>query len=222
MGGDEWIVVDGSHKQATRDHTHIYYLRALVRCFAAFMLGVWCVDDGLLSGVTLFCLPLTREGRYDDRLPGVGSRPACCVLLKSPWLLQCLALKTLDVFCKDHGSERYLHVNTHGGSIPMMNGFAEHFRLVSPPLQSKKAEISRAGFFLDRRTCLCQICVKCFLRLQKGDVDSDAGGEDDDFGDEVRSDDEEEVGNDDANEGGGTLHQVSCIVGGLIVATHRR
>lgn len=44
--------------------------------------------------------------------------------------------------------------------------------------------------------------------LQKRDVDSDAGGEDDDFGDEVRSDDEEEVGNDDANEGGGTLHQV--------------
>eukprot|EP00904_Undaria_pinnatifida_P013894 jgi/Undpi1/9635/HiC_scaffold_27.g12091.m1 len=43
--------------------------------------------------------------------------------------------------------------------------------------------------------------------LEKGDVDSDAGGEDDDFGDEVRSDDEEEVGNDDANEGGGTLHQ---------------
>lgn len=39
-------------------------------------------------------------------------------------------------------------------------------------------------------------------------MDSDAGGEDDDFGDEVRSDDEEEVGNDDANEGGGTLHQV--------------
>lgn len=44
--------------------------------------------------------------------------------------------------------------------------------------------------------------------LQKGEVDSDAGGEDDDFGDEVRSDDEEEVGNDDANQGGGTLHQV--------------
>lgn len=39
-------------------------------------------------------------------------------------------------------------------------------------------------------------------------MDSDAGGEDDDFGDEIRSDDEEEVGNDDANEGGGTLHQV--------------
>lgn len=49
-----------------------------------------------------------------------------------------------------------------------------------------------------------------FPFFQKGDadVDSDAGGEDDDFGDEVRSDDEEEVGNDDANEGGGTLHQV--------------
>ncbi|CBN74596.1 hypothetical protein Esi_0030_0136 [Ectocarpus siliculosus] len=43
--------------------------------------------------------------------------------------------------------------------------------------------------------------------IEKGEVDSDAGGEDDDFGDEVRSDDEEEVGNDDANEGGGTLHQ---------------
>ena len=42
-------------------------------------------------------------------------------------------------------------------------------------------------------------------------MDSDAGGEDDDFGDEVRSDDEEEVGNDDANEGGGTLHQVSHL-----------
>lgn len=48
--------------------------------------------------------------------------------------------------------------------------------------------------------------------LQKGDVDSDAGGEDDDFGDEIRSDDEEEVGNDDANEGGGTLHQVRAII----------
>lgn len=44
-------------------------------------------------------------------------------------------------------------------------------------------------------------------------MDSDAGGEDDDFGDEIRSDDEEEVGNDDANEGGGTLHQVTnCLV----------
>lgn len=42
-------------------------------------------------------------------------------------------------------------------------------------------------------------------------MDSDAGGEDDDFGDEVRSDDEEEVGNDDANEGGGTLHQVNLF-----------
>lgn len=37
---------------------------------------------------------------------------------------------------------------------------------------------------------------------------SDAGGEDDDFGEEVRSDDEEEIGNDDANADGGTLHQV--------------
>ncbi|CAN0406504.1 unnamed protein product, partial [Discosporangium mesarthrocarpum] len=36
--------------------------------------------------------------------------------------------------------------------------------------------------------------------------DNDAGGQDDDFGDEVRSDDEE-VANDDANEGGGTLHE---------------
>ena len=54
-------------------------------------------------------------------------------------------------------------------------------------------------FFVSVRASICE---------QKGDVDSDAGGEDDDFGDEVRSDDEEEVGNDDANEGGGTLHQV--------------
>jgi len=45
----------------------------------------------------------------------------------------------------------------------------------------------------------------------KGGEDSEAGGEDDDFGDEVRSDDEEEVGKDDANEGGGTLHQVSGV-----------
>lgn len=56
--------------------------------------------------------------------------------------------------------------------------------------------------------------IPCFLHLaHKGDEDSEAGGEDDDFGDEVRSDDEEEVGKDDANEGGGTLHQVNfcCI-----------
>lgn len=43
---------------------------------------------------------------------------------------------------------------------------------------------------------------------QNDGVASDAGGEDDDFGDEVRSDDEEEVGLDQTNEGGGTLHQV--------------
>ncbi|CAM9922708.1 unnamed protein product [Ascophyllum nodosum] len=45
------------------------------------------------------------------------------------------------------------------------------------------------------------------FELERDDVESDAGGEDDDFGDEIRSDDEEEVPKDDANEEGGTLHQ---------------
>lgn len=58
---------------------------------------------------------------------------------------------------------------------------------------------------------ICMITIRNLFGMQRGDVDSDAGGEDDDFGDEVRSDDEEEVANDDANEGGGTLHQVLCM-----------
>lgn len=53
----------------------------------------------------------------------------------------------------------------------------------------------------------------------EGDMgDADAGGEDDDFDDGVRSDDEEEVANDDVNEGGGTLHQVRCFHDGEFVS----